>query len=85
MDLPSSRERREGRSDAAFPPRIVHSPLLHIRRTSWHLWTLEHGRGGPQDNNKDRPPPDDLRELAMLMSLTLPVSYAGWLEVRVAC
>lgn len=42
---------------------------------------MEHGRGGSQQE-KDRVPPDDLKEVAVLMGLPLPASYAGWVEAR---
>jgi hypothetical protein len=30
----------------------------------------------------DKPPPEDVKEVAGLIGLTLPPSYASWLEVR---
>lgn len=40
---------------------------------------MEHGY---LRDKTDEPPPEDLKEVAGLIGLTLPPSYASWLEVR---
>lgn len=61
----------------------MHTPPPPRTSTSWHLWSLEHGHGPGPRGEKDRPPSEDVAEVAGMIGLTLPASHASWVEVRV--